>query len=209
MAQDNQTFWNDSRDNSFELTLNMGNVAEIDRANYEEIFKGLGLGEPAKKFSVMEEPENAVNVLVVSPPMVFAVIYILIQRQLQKFDDQIAAWKKAATGTESAVTQKDREGWYLSGISGEQVDTGREKLIEAIGNFFRDRKTAFSNSLQGYKEEIKVATEEAAAVQKRGLEEYRKAIQERSDLMAQNIRAGINEAIRGGDYSSLSAEASE
>lgn len=206
MANEYQTFWEDSRENRFELTLNLGNVGELEKADFTEIFKSMNFGKNApEKFSIMDDPDTAVELIIDNQSVTFAVIYVLIHKQLEKFDEQIAAWKKEM-GMDGEVTAQDREAWFLSGIGGRQLQTGREALIGAIGNFFLDKKTDYLNLIESHNQMVVATTEGRLKIQQKRVEDVKFILEQEAEQGSKEIRERVEKALRAGDYSTLSSE---
>lgn len=206
MANEYQTFWEDSRGNRFELTLNLGNVGELEKADFTEVFKSMNFGKNApEKFSIMDDPDTAVELILDNQSVTFAVIYVLIHKQLEKFDEQISAWKKEM-GTDESVTAQDREAWFLSGIGGRQLQTGREALIGAIGNFFLDKKTDYLNLIDNHKQMVLATTEGRLKIQQKRVEDVKYILEKEAEQGSKEIRERVEKALRDGDYTSLSSE---
>lgn len=209
MSNEGQTFWEDSRGNRFNLTLNLGNVGELERADYTEIFQSMNFGKnPPEKFSIMDDPDTAVELIVDNQSITFATIYVIIREQLSKFDEQISEWKKSI-GKDGALTAQDREAWFLLGVRGEQLQTGREKLVEAIGNFFLDHKTDYLNLMESHKKMVQATIEGRAKIQQKRVEDVKFILEQEAEQGSKEIRERVEKALRDGDYSSLSAESSE
>lgn len=210
MSNEYQTFWEDCRENRFDLTMTLGNVGEIEKADFTEIFKSMNFGKnPPAKFSIMDDPDTAVELIIDNQSVTFAVIYVLIKDQLPKFDEQIAEWKKSVGRGDEPITDKDREAWFLSGIGGKQLQTGREALIGAIGNFFLDRKTDFSNLIEQHKQMVLATTEGRLKIQQKRVEDVKYILEKEAEEGSKEIRERVEKALRAGDYTSLSSESSD
>ncbi len=210
MSNEYQTFWEDCRGNRFDLTMNLGNVGELEKADFTEIFKSMNFGKnPPDKFSIMDDPDTAVELIIDNQSVTFATIYVLIHGQLPKFDEQIAEWKKSVGRENETITDQDREAWFLSGIGGKQLQTGREALIGAIGNFFLDKKTDYLNLIEQHKQMVLATTEGRLKIQQKRVEDVRFILEKEAEEGSKEIREKVEKALRGGDYSTLSSESSD
>lgn len=161
------TTFTDKKGRSWDVSLDLRKARIVDKSDFSHYWD--------KKFSILSPDRELIGKLVSDSPFLFAVIWALVQDQVEeKWKRYQAArdkWERDTTTPSSAgyvgvpsdftppadtfplspreplaegedTTPAELE--FVSGVNGTTIEAARTAMIEALGDFFPEQRTALS-----------------------------------------------------------------
>lgn len=133
----------DKHGRPWDLTLDLLIMRRIDASDFTAIWD--------KEFSILNLDESVIRKLLVDPNFLFAVIWVVVQPQVQTY----AAFKDKSL--------EEQEAEFVSGINGAVINEARNTFMEALGDFFPDQRTVLSALTEQVKKLTVMAGQKTAA----------------------------------------------
>lgn len=178
------TTFKDKKGREWDLALDLRIARIVDKSDFTEYWD--------RKFSILTLDPDLIKKLLTDGPFLFAIIWAMVQEQLP-----------ATFPPESEAAEAE----FVSGVNGPTIEAARTAMIEALGDFFPEQRTA----LFILRDQVKILGEKASQRLQEAVPLLNEMLDEEMDQRVATLREEFRKTLaqRNGETSTPSPAISD